>query len=61
MNGFDSAATAMSLAKQLLTQCEGPGDITLSKETLKLVLCGYVQSWHAEQDKRRAEIKKVAN
>lgn len=58
-NGMDENSTLVSLAKQYVMACEGDGDITLPKETLKLILMSVIQSWHVEQDKRRAELKKA--
>lgn len=59
MSGVNDAATGMALAKQLLMQCEGDGDITLPKETLRIALFPLIQSWHGEQDKKRSEFKKA--
>lgn len=60
MNGYDESATALSLAKQLMMDCEGGGTITLQKDTLKIVLMAYVQQWSGEQDRKRSDMKKVA-
>jgi len=59
MNGIDETATALNLAKNLLTQCAGTGDILLPKETLRLVLMAFITSWHGEQDRKRSEFKKA--
>lgn len=61
INGFDDTASAMALAKQYLMQCEGGGDITLPKETLKIILMGFTEHWKNEQDRKRSEFKKVAS
>lgn len=60
MNGVDDISSAMSLAKQWLMNCEGDGDITLPKETLRIMLMGFARQWHGEQDKKRSEFKKAA-
>lgn len=60
MNGFDQTATVMALAKQYIGMCDGTGDITLPKETLKIMLTAFTGIWHGHQDVKRAEFKKVA-
>lgn len=59
MNGFDQSSTALSLAKQLLMECDGVGSLTLPKETLKIVLTSFVEQWKGEQDRKRSEFKKA--
>jgi len=61
INGIDETATALNLAKSLMSQCSGGGDIVLPKETLRLVLMAFITSWHGEQDRKRADIKRVAH
>lgn len=60
MNGIDETSSALSLVKQLLQQCDGTGDVTLSKETLKLVLTTFIQQWNGDQERKRQDYKKVA-
>jgi hypothetical protein len=61
MNGVDDTTSAMALAKQILPACEGIGEITLPKATLKILLTGFVDQWKGEQDRKRSELKKVAS
>lgn len=61
MNGIDDTTSALALAKQILPECEGTGEITLSKATLKILLIGFINQWSGEQDRKRAEFKKVAS
>lgn len=60
MNGFDQTSSALSLAKQLIMECEGKKEITLSTDTLKIVLMAFTQSWSNEQERKRSEFKKAA-
>lgn len=60
MNGYDESGTILSLAKQIMMDCEGVGMITIQKDTLKLVLNAYVQQWNVAQDSKRSDYKKVA-
>lgn len=50
---------ALALAKQIKYQCEGTGEITLNKETLRIVLDAYIQQWFASQAKIRQGFEKV--
>lgn len=59
--GFDETSSAMALAKQYLMSCNGAGDITLPKESLKLMLEAFVGQWKSDQDRKRNEFKKAAN
>lgn len=58
--GVNNHGTALALAKQLLMQCESSGDITLPKETLKIVLKEFVGAWQTQQVNTVATFKKVA-
>lgn len=60
MEGFDEKTTALALAKQLLMDCEGSGDITVPRGTLKIILVAFSKSWHDEQNRKRSELKKAA-
>lgn len=58
--GYDEVTTTASLAKSILMQCEGSGDITLPKDTLKIILMALLQSWNGQQELTRSTFKKVA-
>jgi len=60
MNGVDETASALALAKQYLMDCDSPGDITLPKATLKIMLLAFTDHWKFEQDRKRSDFKKVA-
>lgn len=60
MNGYDESSTMLSLAKQLLMDCERGREITLPSATLKLVLDAYIQQWASDQDRKRNDYKKAA-
>lgn len=60
VNGFDTTATGIALAKQILMECNGTGDVTLPKETVRAVLGAFLQAWQAQQDRTRSEFKKAA-
>lgn len=63
MTGYtthDEKSSVIALAKQLLMDCQAPGDITVPRESLKLILTAFTQNWLGEQDMRRSEFKKVA-
>lgn len=53
-------ASAFAIAKQLSYDCEGSGDITLPKGTLKIVLDAYMSLWQTSQVNTRATYKKVS-
>lgn len=50
---------AIGLAKQIRYDCEGSGDITLNKETLRIVLDGFIENWVVSQGKVRQGFEKV--
>ncbi len=56
---MDTKSTAYALAKQLKYQCEGVGDVTLSKDTLRIVLDGFIKDWDVTQVKIRQGFEKV--
>lgn len=58
--GYDDATTTVSLAKSILMQCEGVGDITLPKDTLKIIIMALLQSWNGQQELTRSTFRKVA-
>lgn len=49
MDGFDEETTGLSLARQLHGECEGRGDITIPKSTLRIVLNNYIELWSQKQ------------
>ena len=58
--GYDDITTAMSLAKQWLSMCsDGHEDIIIPKSSLKIICGALAQTWHAEQDRKRSELKKA--
>lgn len=57
--GMNSHATAIALSKQLLMQCDPPGNITLPKETLKIILHEFIGAWQNQQIITSASFKKV--
>lgn len=60
MNGYDTSGEILSLAKNLLMECEGDiGKITLEKVTLKLLLNALIHQWHGVQENKRADYKKA--
>ncbi len=60
-NGMDDRSTAMSLARNLLMQCDDDkADITLPKGTLKIILTAFLGAWHQQQDVARSGYKKAA-
>lgn len=60
MNGYDPTGTGVALAKQILMDCQGEGNITLPKETLRIVVDAFILSWKGQQDKTRSGFQKAA-
>jgi hypothetical protein len=58
--GLNQTGTALSLAKQLLMECEGEGNVTIPRETLKIVLMEFIGSWKHQQVQVSANFPKVA-
>lgn len=56
---MDNRTTALALAKQLKYECEGTGEITLNKETLRIVLEAFIEDWTTMQSKVRHGFEKV--
>ena len=64
MQGFtnyDEETTALSLVKHYQMQCEDKGDITLPKDSFKIILETFIKMWANNQSKTRMEYKKVKN
>ena len=57
---MNDSASAFAIAKQLSYDCEGSGDVTLPKGTLKIVLDSYIALWQNSQANTRATYKKVS-
>lgn len=51
--------TAINLTKQLLSECDGDGDITLPKATLRIVFEYMIQSWSGQQEAIKSGYRKV--
>lgn len=58
-NGFDETSSVLALARQYLMDCNGTGDITLPRESLKLILDAFVNHWQNNQNLKRADYKKA--
>ena len=58
--GVNNTATTLSLAKQLLMECEGTGDISIQRATLKIILMEFIGSWKNQQQQISASFPKVA-
>lgn len=56
---MDTRTTAISLAKQIQYDCEGSGEITLNKETLRIVLEAFIEDWTVMQVKTRQGFEKA--
>ena len=56
---MDKKTTALALAKQLKYDCEGSGDVTLNKDTLRIVLEAFIEDWNMVQTKVRHGFEKV--
>jgi hypothetical protein len=56
---MDKKTEALGLAKQILYDCEGDGDITVPKETLRIILNAFVDEWIFAQGKIRQSFEKV--
>lgn len=59
-NGIDETSSAIALARQYLMDCNGTGDITVPKESMKLILTTFVNQWQNNQNLKRSEYKKAA-
>lgn len=56
---MDHQTTALALAKQIKYDCEGSGEITLNKDTLRIVLEAFIENWTTAQTKARQGFEKV--
>ncbi len=56
---MDKKTTALSLAKQIKYECEGEGNITLNKDTLRIILEAFIEDWQTAQSKTRQTFEKV--
>ena len=56
---MDKKTEALGLAKQLMYSCDGDGDITLRKDTLKIVLEAFIEDWVISQGKIRQAFERV--
>jgi hypothetical protein len=56
---MDNRTTAISLAKQIRYDCEGDGQITINKSTLKIVLDAFIEDWTFTQAKVRQSFEKA--
>lgn len=57
--GLDETSSTLALARQYLMNCNGTGDITVPKESLKLILDAFVNQWQFNQNMKRADYKKA--
>lgn len=58
-NGLDETSSILALARQYLMDCDGTGDITIPKESMKLILTSFVGQWQNNQNLKRSEYKKA--
>lgn len=59
MNGYDEFSSTVSLAKQLLMECQDSGEIKLSKQTVKLICESLVFQWSGKQQQTMSQFKKA--
>ena len=58
--GINDRGSTLSLAKQILMDCEGEGNISLPKSTLKIVLMEFINGWKTQQQVVASSFAKVA-
>lgn len=58
--GMNDHATAISLAKQYLLECEGMHEVKIPAPTLKIMITAFLDAWKTQQVTTSAAYPKVA-